>query len=124
MREHVGRVSMLPQVETALRQMHNEGMTTAQIAVRLKVNPRTISRWRVAMGIAKPPAVRLTAEEKRHALDLLTDGASYNEVARTIGRCAPTIARHFPGYGWTRLEGSQFGALIAKKYPEGSVTQR
>ena len=107
-----------------MKQMHNEGLSAAQIAVRLKVNPRTVSRWRVAMGIAKPPAILLTAEEKVRALDLLTDGASYNEVARTIGRCAPTIARHFPGYGWTRLECGQFGAFIAKNYPEGSLTQR
>lgn len=101
-----------------MRQMHNEGLSAEQIAARLKVNPRTVTRWRVAMGIAKPPAVLLTAEEKARALDLLTDGASYNEVARTLGRSNKCISHALPGYGWTRLEGGQFAAFIVNKHQE------
>lgn len=111
-------------LEPNFRRLHNEGLSAAQIALRLDINPRTVSRWRVAMGIAKPPVVLLSAEEKKRALDLLTDGASYNEVARTLGRSTQCISHALPGYGWSRLECGQFAAFIYKNNSGESVLSR
>lgn len=49
----------------------------------------------------RAPRYKLTDEEKRRAAELLDDGVSYREVARTIGRSASVICRRFPGRGWT-----------------------
>jgi transposase-like protein len=49
----------------------------------------------------RPPRPKLTDEEKQLAEQLLSDGASMREVARTIGRSASVICRRFPGRGWT-----------------------
>lgn len=117
-------MSLFAEAEPQMRQLHNEGLSAAQIAVRLKVNPRTISRWRVAMGIAKSPAAPFTQAERARALDLLTDGASYNEVARTLGRSTKCISNALPGFGWTRLECAQFAAFIVKNNLKESVGQR
>lgn len=45
--------------------------------------------------------VKLSEDENRRAAELLEGGASYREVARTIGRSASVVCRRFPGRGWT-----------------------
>jgi len=42
---------------------------------------------------------------------LLTDGASQREVQRTTGLARETLRKHFPGQGWTFIEGGKFRAL-------------
>lgn len=42
-----------------------------------------------------------TEADARTAEALLEDGASYREVARTLGRNQSIICRHFPGRGWS-----------------------
>ncbi len=43
---------------------------------------------------------------------LLSEGASYREVARTTGRSSNTVARLFPFRGWSQSQGGKFGCLI------------
>ena len=54
----------------------------------------------------------MNAEER--ALALLEDGASYTEVAATIGHSRKWVSRHFPGYGWTQQEGGAYGYMVRK----------
>lgn len=49
-----------------------------------------------------------TEAEQVFAEQLLSDGASYKEVARTLDRHASTILRKFPGQSsWTNTSGPQ-----------------
>ena len=41
------------------------------------------------------------------AADLFNDGASQREVCRTTGLARETIRKHFPGRGWTYVEGGE-----------------
>lgn len=53
--------------------------------------------------LKRPPS----AELLNQAADLLNDGASQREVCRTTGLARETIRKHFPGRGWTYIEGGQ-----------------
>lgn len=59
------------------------------------------------MTFHKPP----TPEQIDHARRLLNDGASQREVQRTTGIARETLRKHFPGRGWTYVEGGDFRAL-------------
>jgi IS30 family transposase len=92
----------LPPEETALRdqriaQLTLAGKSARQVAEEVGVTKRTVQRARMRTGVAKPPRQPLAGDEIRCAETLLDDGASYTEVARTLGRHPETIARNFPG---------------------------
>lgn len=89
-------------VTTCLRM----GMTNTQIAERYNVTLRTVSRWRTRLGQNGRPAVtKHTQSEHDHALYLLDEGASFADVARTIGVSRRTIYRWFPDREpWTRSQ--------------------
>lgn len=57
----------------------------------------------------------LSDSEIRFAEQLLDDGASFREVARTLDRNPSVICRHFPGRGWTAQQKSE-GASIQRKF--------
>lgn len=90
------------------------GLSAPQIAERLNVTTRTVQRHRVAAGIAQPLAPRLTPEQHEQARQLIDDGASYKEVARTIGCANTTVAKRFPGRGWTLAECGRWGRFLDK----------
>ncbi len=50
-------------------------------------------------------------EKLAQAARLLADGASQREVQRTTGLARETLRKHFPGAGWTFVEGGKFRAL-------------
>lgn len=87
------------------------GYTAPRIASFLGVCVRTVQRIRIQEGVAQPPPVPFTEDEKRRAGQLLDDGASYEETARTIGRSVRPLRKHFPGRGWTREQCTEFGSL-------------
>jgi IS30 family transposase len=100
------------------------GVSIAEIAARLNITERSVQRYRRRAGVSLPAGERLTADELARAEQLLDDGCSGNEVARTIGRSDTTIRRHFPGRGWTpeqtyeHIAGVQrFRWSLAKKQP-------
>ena len=45
---------------------------------------------------------------------LLDDGASYTEVARTLGCSRFWVSKHFPGRGWTSQQGGAYGYMLRK----------
>ena len=60
------------------------------------------------MTAKRPPS----PERLEQAARLLEDGASQREVQRTTGIHRTTLRKHFPGKGWTFVEGGQFRALL------------
>jgi hypothetical protein len=60
-----------------------------------------------AAGFKLPPS----AEQLAKAGQLLRDGASQREVTRTTGIARETLRKHFPGQGWTFIEGGEFRQL-------------
>ncbi|MCO4257370.1 hypothetical protein [Pseudarthrobacter cellobiosi] len=60
------------------------------------------------MSYTPPPPA---PERLQQAADLFADGASQREVQRTTGLARETLAKHFPGRGWTYKEGGDFRAL-------------
>lgn len=91
-----------------------QGWNARQIADRVGVTARTVCRDRVATGVAQPRAPLFTDDEHRRALAMITDGASINEVARTMNRNVDTIWRRFKGMGWTSDQTGQYNSLRSK----------
>lgn len=81
--------------------MTRTGHSAEQIATRLGVTSRTVTRDRKALGIAQPAATPLTDTEHAHAKRLLADGCSPEEVGRTLGRHPDVIRHHYPEHKWT-----------------------
>lgn len=67
--------------------------------------------YRKAYGIPSSIRWHRVAEYDR-ARDLIEDGASYGEVARTVGVEPKTVRSWFPGRGWE--SGGQASAFIRK----------
>lgn len=95
-----------------IAELTRDGHTAAAIAAALRISTRTVHRSRRRAGIARPAAVPLSAAELARAAELLDDGCSYGEVARSLGRSSRrAIAKHFPGRGWTQRHGGRIGGL-------------
>ncbi|QXO13149.1 helix-turn-helix DNA binding domain protein [Gordonia phage Jojo24] len=54
----------------------------------------------------------LTADQTSTARTLLEDGASYREVARTLGVPRHRVMRALPGYGWSYRDAGTFTASM------------
>lgn len=54
------------------------------------------------------------------AKDMLEDGMSYNEVARTLGITRQHISRQLPGYGWSKNTALEYREL-KKKMQEATL---
>lgn len=75
-----------------------QGRTAREIANAIGITPRSVVRHRAAAGISKPGPREFTARETLRAIELLEDGASYAEVARTLGRGPKAVMNNAPGY--------------------------
>ncbi|QCG77801.1 helix-turn-helix DNA binding domain protein [Gordonia phage Reyja] len=64
------------------------------------------------MTTTAPAATTLTADQTTTARTLLEDGASYREVARTLGVPRHRVMRALPGYGWTYRDAGTFTASM------------
>lgn len=93
-------------------ELHALNYTTAEIAARIGITPRSVLRAKVAAGLSRPPVPRFTIEEYCAAQKMLDDGAPYAEVARTLGRSHNTLVRHLPGYPrWSKHQASQAAVM-------------
>jgi lambda repressor-like predicted transcriptional regulator len=114
-RKAMGVMSVHPLVvaerRTVVAELSAEGWTLDQLAALLDTTPRTISRDRDALGIKAPPHRPWTEDDERRARELLADGESLKEVARTLGRNVDTIGDRFRGQGWTPHEVGQYNKL-------------
>src|SRR5690606_19285746 len=102
-------VTAIEERREQVARMTRNGLSARQTAGALGVAERTVVRDRRATGTAKPPRTALTPRQLEIAAQLLDDGCSYAEVARTVGASATTIAAHFPGKGWTPIQAGAWG---------------
>jgi DNA-binding CsgD family transcriptional regulator len=92
-------------------QLTRKGMTARDIAKHLGVTPRTIQRDRAAGRTARIGPKPFTPEEHQRALDMLADGASLGEVARTLGRSYDHTCQRYRGMGWTMQQTGQYNSM-------------
>jgi IS30 family transposase len=88
------------------------GWSAPMIAENVGVCTRTVQRVRVKRKVGGNGGVPFSEEERLLARDLFDDGASRNEVARTLGRTMCVIARHFPEDKWTPQQVKEFQSLV------------
>ena len=80
-----------------------EGRSATEIADILGVSPRTVARYRRMTGTQLgEPSPRLTDNQIELIRQLLEDGCSRAETARTVGVSPHAVRRHFPDKHWTR----------------------
>lgn len=96
--------------------MTRQGMSASAIAEVLHVATRTVQRDRKAGGVSKAfcGERRITPEEIERAGELLADGCSLGETARTLGRAHETIRRRYPDAVWSRAQVSA-NAVMARQ---------
>ena len=122
---------MRPAEETNARrdrvtQLTRQGHTAKHIANLLGVTPRSVTRDRAARGITQPKAPPVTETEFARAHAMLEDGASYEEVARTLRRSHTAFRHRFPGYALTPAEAAQrarLGRQMARLMRDTKVTK-
>lgn len=95
-----------------ITQLSKEGVPVAAIAVDVGVAVCTVIAVRKAAGLNRWTVRPFTLDEDQRIRDLLADGASYAEVARTVGRHHQVIGRRYPGHGWTMQQRDEFTRLI------------
>lgn len=83
----------------AVAELTAAGMTVKDIAERLCLHPRTVWRYRVAAGVAKPKHPLITEAEDARIQDMLADGVPLTEIAKTIGKHPVTLYKRYPGMG-------------------------
>ena len=118
---------MNPQLERAelrrerIAELTRQGCSAPLIAEILGITTRTVQRARKRAGISQPRPPFTSPEERARMGELIREGVSYKEVARTLGRNEMTIARHYPGFAWTPQQVAEAGVLsrrMARIYPE------
>lgn len=91
------------------------GWSIPRIANHLGISERTVQRTRAKAGLCRPPNTPITVEQIARAGNLLDDGASYSEVARTIGCCWETVAKYWPGRSWSQRQVLEFMWINQRK---------
>jgi IS30 family transposase len=100
--------------DDAIIRLTRAGESAPAIAARLGICERTVQRVRVRAGISPPPVSRFTPDEIRLAESLLADGASYGEVARTLGRHQTVVRNKFPNHSaWASSSGVELARMFA-----------
>lgn len=114
-RDALGRfVALDPEESETLRQVRiltGERKSLSEISAILGISARQVSRYRTRL-YGPRPVEPYPAEMRQKVKNLLEDGASYNEVARTFHLADDTVRRWFPGYGWTQEQAAEFRAMI------------
>lgn len=86
------------------------GWSIPRIAEEMGICEKSVSRGRREAGISLPGRCSPALDEQQRATAerLLDDGASYSDVARTIGCDRETVRRNWPGRGWSRQQVLEF----------------
>jgi len=101
----------------ALAALVDQGLTTPQIAERLKVSQATIARHRAALGITTE-LPRMTPERRTRIAAMLDDGMPFAEIHRTEGAHPDTLRQHFPGRAWTTQQRAEHLSALRTGRPD------
>lgn len=107
-----------------VRQLSLSGHTAPQIAAELGITRFSVIRHRKALGIARTPAPRLTADQESRASALIEDGASIAEVARTIGCSHWAVKQRFPDAAWSHQQRTDLVGMLARLDPDRAYQRR
>ncbi|QKY79815.1 helix-turn-helix DNA binding domain [Arthrobacter phage Bumble] len=111
-REGSGR----PRVDRdAVRALLEDCYEPRDIAARLGITERTVLRIRHELGFPVGPAPyrkRVGPEDLVLIETCLQEGFSFAEITKTHGYTYQTLARHFPGRGMSKEEGSALGLAV------------
>ncbi len=92
--------------------MSRDGVTVKRIADELGVAYCTVVDDRKAIGLTKYEVRPFTVDETERITMMLDGGASYREVARTVGRHRQVIARRFPGHAWSVEQRTEYTRVL------------
>lgn len=92
------------------------GHSAADIAFILGMSRRTVERTRARLGIrlggqCKP---RISDQVLAVAEQMLIDGASVKETARSLGVSYSSIHKWLPGYAWTPTQIGQHAVMVQR----------
>lgn len=82
------------------------------ISRKLGVSKDTVTRVRKSLGIEPGRTPRyMTPERLERMAEMLNDGASFAEVARTLKVSPATLRKYFPGMAWGRAQMDEYASM-------------
>lgn len=87
--------------EREVLRMTQQGFSAREIARVLECSSRTVVRIRARLGITEPGPVPIPSEVLAAAEAMLEDQCPFSEIARTLPISVSTLAKRFPGRGWS-----------------------
>ncbi|WP_084459499.1 helix-turn-helix domain-containing protein [Mycolicibacterium houstonense] len=94
--------------------LSRRGVGCEEIAAAVGCSLGSVWYARRRKGLSDRSAYTLTSEQLARADALLADGASFTEVARTIGTTTSAVCKRFPGRGWSHTECGSYGKFLAR----------
>ena len=97
-----------------IRALFDRGFDVTEVCRRTGVPRDRVRTLATEWGFREPlPNPReLLPGKLEKARVLLEDGASYGEVVRTLHISRTVLRKHFPGYGWSSVEGGRLGGTV------------
>lgn len=102
------------------------------VASTLGCSLEMLYKIRKELGLSEPrpnAGFRVSQERLDAAEELLNEGMSYAEVARTLHMSPKTVSEHFPGRAWTREQSIQHALQVRwgeqeinRAFPEAGTT--
>jgi IS30 family transposase len=89
-----------------------QGWSADQIAREVGIHPRTVTRVRRRTGVGGPVYPHYSDEELRIAEQMLADGASIADTARTLGREPTTLWKRYKGRGWSSEKTAEYRRML------------
>lgn len=90
--------------------MSRQGVFVEEIARRTGVTERTVTRVRVAYGLAAPKQ-KVTEAQLDRARRLMEEGESREVAAAAVGVAPKSLAQRFPDLKWSNKERAQAAAF-------------
>lgn len=101
-----------------IAKLHAAGKSAKAIAEELQCTTRTVVRWRARNGLSNPSSPlagsRISTERLAAVRRMVEDGASVNEIRKTLHVWPLTVRRYFPDASWTKAQTGEFVSAIRR----------